>query len=162
MMNNDIRFGNGIDVHQFAGDRPLILGGVTIPFNKGLKGHSDADVVIHSIIDALLGAAALDDIGTHFPDTDPQYKDIRSTDLLAKTLLLITNHGFRIGNIDITIVAQKPRLRPYIPQMRKTLSSVLSIPIDSLSIKATTTENMGFIGRAEGILTLTTASIRRL
>ena len=157
----DIRIGHGIDAHRFVEGRPLILGGISVPFNKGLEGHSDADVVIHSIIDALLGAAALDDIGTHFPDNDPQYRNISSEILLRRTLELIKDHSFKIGNIDVTIVAQKPKIMPLISKMRHNLSSIIGLPIEKISIKATTTERLGFTGREEGILALATAMIRK-
>lgn len=157
----DIRIGHGIDAHRFVEGRPLILGGISVPFNKGLEGHSDADVVIHSIIDALLGAAALDDIGTHFPDKDPQYRNISSEILLRRTLELIKDHSFKIGNIDVTIVAQKPKIMPLISKMRRNLSSIIGLPIEKISIKATTTERLGFTGREEGILALATAMIRK-
>jgi len=153
------RFGNGIDAHRFSAGRPLILGGVTIPFPQGLLGHSDADVLTHAIIDALLGAAALDDIGTHFPDTDPQYKAISSMVLLKKILEIITAAGFQIGQIDATIVTQAPKMRPYIPAIRQSLADCLRLPIADISVKAKTTEGMGFTGRGEGILALATATL---
>jgi len=148
---NKIRIGSGIDVHSFTEGRPLILGGVPIPYEKGLLGHSDADVLIHAICDALLGAANLGDIGQHFPDTDPQYKNIDSKLLLKETLELIKAKNFSIGNIDCTICAQKPKLLPYIPLMKATLSRVLMLSVEDISIKATTTEKLGFVGREEGI-----------
>jgi len=153
------RFGNGFDAHRFGAGRPLILGGVTIPFEKGLLGHSDADVLTHAIIDALLGAAAQDDIGTHFPDTDPQYKDISSLVLLEKTLGIITPAGYQIGQIDATIVTQAPKLRPYIGAIRQSLAECLRIPVRDISVKAKTTEGMGFTGRGEGIFVLATATL---
>ncbi|RKY53083.1 MAG: 2-C-methyl-D-erythritol 2,4-cyclodiphosphate synthase [Candidatus Neomarinimicrobiota bacterium] len=159
MKNIKIRVGHGIDVHRFVKGRPLILGGIEIPFEKGLEGHSDADVAIHAIIDALLGAAALGDIGAHFPDTDPQYKNISSTILLKRTITLINEHGFQPGNIDVTIVAQKPKMRSYIPEIRRNLSSILELAESYISVKATTTENMGFAGRGEGILAIATATV---
>ncbi len=159
MKNIKIRVGHGIDVHRFVKGRPLILGGIKIPFEKGLKGHSDADVAIHAIIDALLGAAALGDIGTHFPNTDPQYKDISSAILLKRTIVLLHEHGFKVENIDVTIVAQKPKMRSYIPEIRRSLSSILDLPERYISVKATTTENMGFTGREEGILAIATTTI---
>jgi len=159
MKNIKIRVGHGIDVHRFVKGRPLILGGIEIPFEKGLKGHSDADVAIHAIIDALLGAAALDDIGAHFPDTDPQYKNISSAILLKRTITLIKEHGFTPGNIDVTIIAQKPKMRSYIAEIRRSLSSILDLPETYISVKATTTENMGFTGKGEGILAIATATI---
>jgi len=153
------RFGNGIDAHRFSEGRPLILGGVTIPFPQGLLGHSDADVLTHAIIDALLGAAALDDIGAHFPDTDERYKDISSLVLLSKTRELITAAGFQIGQIDATIVTQAPKLRPYVAAIRQSLADCLCLPITALSVKAKTTEGLGFTGRGEGILALATATL---
>jgi 2-C-methyl-D-erythritol 2,4-cyclodiphosphate synthase len=153
------RFGNGFDAHRFGAGRPLILGGVTIPFEKGLLGHSDADVLTHAIIDALLGAAALDDIGAHFPDTDPQYKDISSLVLLGKTLGIIATAGYQIGQIDATIITQAPKLRPYIEAIRQSLAECLCIPVTEVSVKAKTTEGMGFTGRGEGISVLATATL---
>jgi 2-C-methyl-D-erythritol 2,4-cyclodiphosphate synthase len=164
-MNEDIqkyRFGNGFDAHRLVAGRPLILGGVQIPFSQGLLGHSDADVLAHAIIDALLGAAALDDIGTHFPDTDPRYKGISSLLLLEKTLELINKAGFQVGQIDTTVVAQAPKLRPFIPAIRKSLADCLRLPFENVSVKATTTEGMGFAGRGEGILAIATATLVRV
>lgn len=146
-----MRIGFGYDVHRFAEDRDLWLGGIKIPHTKGLLGHSDADVVIHAICDALLGAAALGDIGAHFPDTDPKYKGIDSKILLAETCRLITSKGFTIQNIDATIALQVPKIAPYIEIMRQTLSSLLNIESGRVSLKATTTEKLGFEGREEGI-----------
>jgi len=146
-----MRIGFGYDVHRFAESRDLWLGGIKIPHSKGLLGHSDADVVIHAICDALLGAAALGDIGTHFPDTDPRYKGIDSKKLLAETWSLLAAKGFTIQNIDSTIAVQVPKIAPYIEMMRNTLSGLLNINTDQISIKATTTERLGFEGREEGI-----------
>jgi 2-C-methyl-D-erythritol 2,4-cyclodiphosphate synthase len=146
-----MRIGFGYDVHCFAESRDLWLGGIKIPHSKGLLGHSDADVVIHAICDALLGAAALGDIGTHFPDTDPRYKGIDSKKLLAETWSLLAAKGFTIQNIDSTIAVQVPKIAPYIEMMRNTLSGLLNINTDQISIKATTTERLGFEGREEGI-----------
>ncbi len=146
-----IRVGLGYDVHRFATDRELWLGGIKIDYEKGLLGHSDADVLIHSICDALLGAANLRDIGFHFPDTAGEYKNIDSKILLKDTIKLVRNKGFEIGNIDATICAEKPKLNPHIPTMQKVLAQTLEIDIDDLSIKATTTEKLGFVGREEGI-----------
>jgi len=148
---NKIRIGSGIDVHPFTEGCPLVLGGVTIPYEKGLLGHSDADVLIHAICDALLGAANLGDIGQHFPDTDPQYKNIDSKLLLKETLQLIKAKNYAIGNIDCTVCAQKPKLLPYISLMKDTLAGILMLSIEDISIKATTTEKLGFVGREEGI-----------
>lgn len=146
-----IRTGIGIDVHRLAEGRELWLGGIRIEHDKGLEGHSDADVVIHALCDALLGSLALGDIGQHFPDNDMQYKNIDSKILLEKIVLLLYTRGWRMVNADITVCAQKPKLLPYIPQMRKTLSEVMKTAIDNISIKATTTEKLGFEGREEGI-----------
>ena len=146
-----MRVGMGYDVHAFGEKRKLILGGVTIPHEKGLLGHSDADVLIHTIMDSLLGAAAMGDIGKHFPDTDPQYKDISSMELLKTVMNLIKQEGYRIGNIDATIVAQEPKLAPYIEKMRKNIADVLEISVNQINIKATTTEKLGFVGKKEGI-----------
>jgi len=146
-----MRNGFGYDVHQFAENRELWLGGVKIPHTKGLLGHSDADVLIHAICDALLGAAALGDIGKHFPDTDPIFKGIASKILLSKTAELLASAGYKIQNIDSTIALQIPKIAPYIMQMRNTLSVILGIDLDQISIKATTTERLGFEGREEGV-----------
>lgn len=146
-----MRIGFGYDVHRFAENRDLWLGGIKIPHSKGLLGHSDADVLIHSICDALLGAAALGDIGKHFPDTDPDYKGIDSKILLSETARLITNAGYKIMNIDSTIALQSPKIAPYIEQMRITLSSLLQLEAGQVSVKATTTERLGFEGREEGV-----------
>ncbi len=146
-----MRVGFGYDVHSFATGRPLILGGVTIPYRFGLKGHSDADVLVHAICDALLGAIAEGDIGRHFPDTDPQYQDIQSTILLKRVMGKVKEKGFHLLNVDTTIVAQKPRLSEIIPAMVKEIARVLEIEADRVNIKATTTEGLGFTGREEGI-----------
>jgi 2-C-methyl-D-erythritol 2,4-cyclodiphosphate synthase len=146
-----MRVGFGYDVHPFVSGRPLVLGGVIIPYLFGLKGHSDADALIHAICDALLGAIAEGDIGRHFPDTDPQYRDIKSTLLLKKVLTKVRGKGFRPINIDATIVAQKPRLSDIIPKMVKEISDILEIEIERVNVKATTTEGLGFAGREEGI-----------
>jgi 2-C-methyl-D-erythritol 2,4-cyclodiphosphate synthase len=146
-----MRIGFGYDVHRFIEGRELWLGGIKIPHTLGLLGHSDADVVIHAICDALLGAAALGDIGKHFPDTDPKYKGIDSKILLTETWKLITAKGYSIQNIDATIAIQVPKIAPYIEMMRNTLSSLLNADIDQISIKATTTEKLGFEGREEGV-----------
>lgn len=148
-----MRIGFGYDVHRFAENRDLWLGGIKIPHSKGLMGHSDADVLIHAICDALLGAAALGDIGKHFPDTDPRYKGIDSKILLTETARLITNAGYKIMNIDSTIAMQAPKIASYIEQMRITLSNLLQIEAGQVSVKATTTEKLGFEGREEGVST---------
>ena len=146
-----MRIGTGYDVHQLAEGLPLWLGGVRVKHTNGLVGHSDADVLLHAICDALLGAAALGDIGKHFPDTDPQYKGISSIKLLAHVGALLREHGYTVGNIDSTVAAQKPKLAPHIPQMRQNIADTLGISIDQVSVKATTTEHLGFEGRMEGI-----------
>ena len=147
----DLRIGYGYDVHRLVPGRALVLGGVTVPFEKGLLGHSDADVLTHAVMDALLGAAALGDIGRHFPDTDPQYKGISSLKLLAAVRELIYGKGYRISNIDVTVLAQKPKLAPYIAQMEQNLSQVLGLEPGRINVKATTEEHLGFTGREEGI-----------
>lgn len=146
-----MRIGTGYDVHALGEGPPLWIGGVNISHTHGLIGHSDADVLLHAVCDALLGAAALGDIGKHFPDTDPQYKGISSLKLLAQVGHLLAQHGYRVGNIDATIVAQRPKMAPYIPQMRQNIAETLSIDINQVSVKATTTEHLGFEGREEGI-----------
>ena len=145
------RVGHGYDVHKLVEDRKLIIGGVEIPHSKGLLGHSDADVLAHAICDALLGAAALGDIGKHFPDNDDRYKDIDSLVLLEKVCELIRNKGYEISNVDSTILAQAPKLRPYIDEMRSKLAKAMKLDIDELSVKATTEERLGLTGREEGI-----------
>lgn len=147
----NIRVGNGYDVHALAPGLPLILGGISIPYEYGCVAHSDGDVVIHSLCDSLLGALALGDIGKHFPDTDPAYKGIDSKILLDKVTKLISSYGYGLVNADITILAQKPKLLPYVDQMRQTLASITGVDISAISIKATTTEKLGFVGRKEGI-----------
>jgi len=146
-----MRVGFGYDVHSFIAGRPLILGGITVPYLFGLKGHSDADVLTHAICDALLGAIAEGDIGRHFPDTDPRYKDIRSTTLLKNVLTRVREKGFHPVNIDATIVAQKPKLSDFIPRMVKEISDVLEMETARVNVKATTTEGLGFTGREEGM-----------
>lgn len=154
-----MRVGFGYDVHALAESRRLVLGGVEIPYEKGLLGHSDADVLLHAIMDALLGAAALGDIGKHFPDTDNSFKDIDSLVLLSKTNDILGSHGFSVNNIDTTIVAQAPKISPYIDEMRKNISRVLNIDISRVSVKATTTEHLGFEGRKEGISAYAIATV---
>jgi len=146
-----MRVGFGYDVHPFVSGRPLILGGIRIPYLFGLKGHSDADVLLHAICDALLGAIAEGDIGRHFPDTDSQYRDIKSTILLKKVLTKVREKGFRPINVDATIVAEKPKLSDTIPRMVKEVADVLEIETGRVNVKATTTEGLGFTGREEGI-----------
>lgn len=146
-----MRIGSGYDVHRLVEDRELIIGGVTIPYEKGLLGHSDADVLVHAIMDALLGAAALGDIGTHFPDTDPAYKGVSSIELLKKVKSLIEEHLYIIENIDATIIAQKPKMAPHIPEMVSNIAGVLGIHESQVNIKATTEEGLGFTGEGLGI-----------
>ena len=146
-----MRDGMGYDVHKLTKDRDLILGGVKIPWEKGLLGHSDADVLIHAVMDALLGAAALGDIGKHFPDTDPAYKGISSVKLLSHVMELLKDSGFSVGNVDAVIIAQKPKMAPHIPQMKKNLAEAMGISENRVNIKATTEEGLGFTGREEGI-----------
>ncbi len=146
-----MRIGMGYDVHKLTTDRDLILGGVKIPYEKGLLGHSDADVLLHAIMDALLGAAALGDIGKHFPDTDPQYKGISSIRLLEHVAELLDQNGYLIENIDATIIAQRPKMLPHIPSMRENIAKALHIELDQINVKATTEEGLGFTGSGEGI-----------
>lgn len=146
-----MRIGIGYDVHKLAAGRALIIGGVTIPFEKGLAGHSDADVLIHAIMDALLGAAALGDIGMHFPDTDPAYKGISSMELLKHVAGLIEENKYLIENIDATIIAQQPKMRPFIDEMRQNIADALDLDADQINVKATTEEGLGFTGIGEGI-----------
>lgn len=146
-----MRIGHGYDVHRFQENRKLFLGGIEIPYEKGLLGHSDADVLLHAISDALLGAAALGDIGLLFPDTDPEYEGADSTLLLREVCRRVRERGFEIENIDATVLAQEPKLRPYIDDMRAVISAAVGIDIDCVSVKATTEEKMGFTGRKEGI-----------
>ena len=146
-----MRIGTGYDVHRLTEDRDLIIGGVKIPWEKGLLGHSDADVLLHAVMDALLGAAALGDIGSHFPDTDPAYKGISSMKLLEKVGALLAGHHFLVENIDATIIAQAPKMRPYIDAMRGNIAGALGLSLTQVNVKATTEEGLGFTGRGEGI-----------
>ena len=146
-----MRIGQGYDVHRLSEQRELILGGVNIPYEKGLLGHSDADVLVHAVMDALLGAAALGDIGQHFPNTDSKYKGISSMELLREVGSLLKTHGFVVGNIDATIIAEKPKLASYRPQMAENIAEVLHLNKGRVSVKATTEEGLGFTGRGEGI-----------
>ncbi len=147
----NIRVGQGYDVHQLAEGKPFWLGGIEIPHTHGAVGHSDADVLIHVICDALLGAAALRDIGYHFADTDPQYKGIDSKILLGRVMALLREKGYEVGNIDATVCLQRPKINPHIPAMQQCLAEVMQIPTENLSLKATTTERLGFVGREEGV-----------
>lgn len=153
------RFGMGYDVHQLVENRKLIIGGVNIPYEKGLLGHSDADVLLHAISDALLGAAALGDIGKHFPDTDPRYKGADSLKLLEEVGNLLAEKGYVVGNVDATIVAQKPKMLPHIPQMRENIARVLRVDTDQINVKATTEEHLGFTGSGQGISSYAVAGI---
>lgn len=147
-----MRIGQSIDIHQLVENRPLILGGVEIPYELGLKGHSDADVLLHAIIESIIGAMGLGDIGQHFPDTDPQYKGISSMILLEKTYQMMKEHHYHIGNVDAIIMTEKPKMAPYIPQMRENVAQALHCETTSINIKATRGEKLGFIGRGEGIV----------
>lgn len=156
-----MRTGIGYDCHRLAPERKLVLGGVHIPFDKGLIGWSDADILCHAVIDSLLGAAAMGDIGTHFPPGDPEYKDISSMVLLEKVIGMLRQAGYRVGNVDATVVAEQPRLREYIDQMRAAMAKVLETDIDSVSIKAGTANLLGFVGREEGMAVWAVSSITR-
>jgi len=158
-MKPNIKVGIGYDSHRFESGRPLILGGVIIPYHRGLAGHSDADVLLHAIADALLGAAGLGDIGTHFPDTDDKYKNANSVMLLAAVFEKVIKVGYLVGNVDAVIIAEAPKINPHIPVMRKKIAKVLLTDEDNISLKATTNEGMGFVGREEGIAVLATALI---
>lgn len=155
-MKNKFRIGNGYDVHQFAEGRKLFLGGIEIPSEKGLLGHSDADVLLHAICDALLGALALGDIGRHFPDSDPAYKNIDSKMLLEKVYELVNKEGYEINNLDAVIIMENPKLSGYIPLMRKKIAQILNCEGEHISIKATTSEKIGFVGREEGAAAFST------
>ena len=157
-----IRIGHGYDVHRLTQGRKLIIGGVEIPHTLGLLGHSDADVLTHAIMDALLGAAALGDIGVHFPDTDPAYSGADSIELLRKVIDILRREGYRVGNIDSTVIAQAPKLKPYIEQMRTALADACEIDRSQVSVKATTEERLGFSGREEGISAHAVALIERM
>jgi 2-C-methyl-D-erythritol 2,4-cyclodiphosphate synthase len=156
------RIGSGVDFHKLAEGRELWIGGVKIPYYKGAVGHSDADVLLHAICDALLGAACLGDIGLHFPDTDPAYKNIDSKILLRRTNELVKKEGYLIINIDTTICLQAPKIRPYARQMQKTIATILAITEKDVSIKATTTEQMGFVGREEGLVAYATVLLQKV
>ncbi len=146
-----MRIGTGYDVHKLVEDRKLILGGVEVPFEKGLLGHSDADVLTHAVMDSLLGAAALGDIGQHFPDTDPRYEGADSIALLREVRRILEEAGYRVGNVDATIICQRPKLAGYLPAMRENIAAALGIDVGQISVKATTEEHLGFTGRGEGI-----------
>jgi 2-C-methyl-D-erythritol 2,4-cyclodiphosphate synthase len=153
------RTGLGFDVHAFADNRKLILGGVEIPHSKGLLGHSDADVVLHAVCDALLGSLALGDIGQHFPDTDEKYKGVDSTQLLTHVYKLVCEKGYTIGNLDVVLTMQRPKVAPYVFQIREKIASLLETDIENISVKATTTEKLGFVGREEGVTAFATVLI---
>jgi len=155
------RIGLGYDIHKLVENRPLIIGGINIPHNKGLLGHSDADVLIHAIIDAMLGALALSDIGTHFPDTDEKYKGISSVELLKNVYSLVLETGFVINNIDSNIIIQEPKMKPYIPKMVKLLSDVLKISVADISIKAKTNEQMDSVGQKEAVIANAVVMLRK-
>ena len=156
----DFRVGNGYDVHQLAPGLPLVLGGVQIPHTKGCVAHSDGDVLIHALCDALLGALALGDIGQHFPDSSDEYAGIDSTILLRRVVAMIRERGWEIVNVDNTLLAQKPKIAPFVPRMRQTLAEVMGIPVDRVAVKATTTEHLGFVGREEGIAAYATCLLQ--
>jgi 2-C-methyl-D-erythritol 2,4-cyclodiphosphate synthase len=157
-----VRTGLGYDCHRFAEGRRLVLGGILVPHERGLLGHSDADVLTHAIIDALLGAAALGDIGEHFPDTDERYRDADSLVLLHETVSLLRGHGFTIGNVDATVVIERPKLAPVREEIRARLAAALGLGVDAVSVKATRGEGMGFVGRGEGAAALAVATIERV
>ena len=153
------RTGIGYDSHRFVEGRPLILGGQSIPHTHGLAGHSDADAVAHALTDAILGAAAAGDIGTHFPDTDPRWKGADSIELLRAACTIVAARGFRVSQVDVTVILERPRLGPHIPAMRATLAAALGLAVDDVSVKAKTNEGMGFVGRGEGIATMAVATL---
>ena len=157
----DLRIGNGFDVHALVAGRKLILGGVTIPWDRGLDGHSDADVLLHAVCDAILGALALGDLGAHFPDTDPKWKGADSRMLLRQVMALASHDGWKIGNLDATVIAQAPKLAPHVAAMRANLAADLGCALDDVSVKATTTEHLGFTGRGEGIAAFATVLLAR-
>ena len=156
------RFGMGYDVHRLVEGRRLILGGVDVPYEKGLLGHSDADVLLHAVSDAILGAAALGDIGTHFPDTDERFQGVDSGKLLAEVVRLVRAEGYAIGNVDATIVAQAPKLLPHIPRMRENIARLLGVAVGDVNVKATTEERLGFTGSGEGMSAYAVAGIERV
>lgn len=157
----NIRIGNGFDVHALVAGRPLVLGGVAIPHARGLAGHSDADVLLHAVCDAILGALALGDIGLHFPDTDGRWKGADSRVLLRQVAALASAQGWRTGNLDVTVIAEAPKLAPHVPAMRANLAGDLACDVGAISVKATTTERLGFAGRGEGIAALATVLLVR-
>lgn len=156
------RIGQGFDVHQLTEDRPLIIGGITIPYEKGLLGHSDADVLLHTIADACLGAIGAGDIGKHFPDTDPNFKDADSAKLLDHVYRIVKESGYELVNIDCTIMAQKPKMAPYIEDMKARIAEILQSTTDRVNVKATTTEKLGFVGRGEGIASQAVVLLKKM
>ncbi len=156
------RVGFGYDSHRLVADRPFMLGGVHVPHEKGGLGHSDADVLLHAICDALLGAAALGDIGIHFPDTDPVWKGADSRELLAQVVKLLLDQGWKVGNVDCTIVLERPKVKPHSEAMRKVIAGLLAVELDAISVKASTNEKMGFVGREEGVCAYAVALIERM
>lgn len=156
------RIGSGVDFHQLAEGRKLWLGGVLVPAEKGALGHSDADVLLHAICDALLGALALGDIGTHFPDTSAEFKGIDSKILLRRSMDLVSAAGYRVVNVDSTLCLEKPKIKPHVPEMQRTIAGILGVSIQDVSIKATTTEKMGFVGREEGLVAYATVLLERV
>jgi len=156
-----LRVGTGFDVHRLVDGRPLVLGGVDIPFERGLSGHSDADVLTHAVAGALLGAAGLGDLGHHFPPGDAQWKDARSLDLLQRVVALLAGAGWRVGNVDATVICERPRLAPHVAAMRRALADVLGVPAEAVNVKATTTEGLGATGRGEGIAAQAVALVER-
>ncbi len=161
-MNTEIRIGNGIDIHAFAEGRKLIIGGIEIPFEKGLLGHSDADVLLHAISDALLGALALGDIGKYFPDTDSNYKNADSSKLLLEVYNMITRKGYKLVNLDSVITMQRPKLMPYLSAIRENIAKILCCDVSQISVKATTTEKLGFVGREEGVAAYASVIIKSI
>lgn len=161
-MKLNYRMGQGFDVHAFGEGRKLILGGIQVPYEKGLVGHSDADVLTHALCDALLGAAGLNDIGFHYPDTDSQYKNADSTLFLSLTVGQLKRMGWAVGNVDITVIAQEPKIAPYVPKIRHNLARILCISENEVNVKATTTEWLGYIGRKEGMAAQAVAMITRI
>ena len=155
----DLRIGHGYDVHRLTEGRPLVLGGVTIPFERGLLGHSDADVLLHALMDALLGAAALGDIGRLFPDSDERYRGADSRVLLREVANLLERRGFSVGNVDVTLIAQRPKIAPYVPRMRENIAADLKLPLEAVSVKATTEEGLGFTGSGEGMAAQAAATL---
>jgi len=157
----DFRIGNGYDVHRLADGLPLVLGGVRIPHDKGCVAHSDGDVLIHALCDALLGSLALGDIGQHFPDTSEEYAGIDSRILLQRVVTMVREAGWEIVNADVTLLAQRPKIAPFVPQMRQTLADVMALPVGCVSVKATTTEHLGYVGREEGVAAYAACLLRR-